>query len=86
MIVLPTGAMIAQKVKEKTKIIGLEKENQGKAVIMFTCKNLKEYQFCEVVYREDFVEDIKDIAGHKDLIFIRDFNSIYYIRTIDDKE
>jgi len=84
MIVLPKGAFIVKQdeIQKKTSLILTmenlnEKPNTGE--IIFTSEELNEFQFCKVVFRENFSEKI-DIGEHKDLLYFRDFNSsIFYV-------
>lgn len=85
MIVLPKGAftVIRSKAEEKTTTgIYLPTESQKKpnfGTIAFTSEELNEYQGCEVVFRENFGEEL-EIEGTEHLFF-RDFDSsIYYIK------
>jgi hypothetical protein len=84
MIVLPKGAFIVKQdeIQKKTSLILTmenlnEKPNTGE--IIFTSEELNEFQFCKVVFRENFSEKI-DIGEYKDLLYFRDFNSsIFYV-------
>lgn len=84
MIELPEGCFTVirdqAEVKTASGIIipdaSVKKPNTG--TIVFTAPELKEYQLLDVVFREQFGEEI-EING-KTHLFFRDFkNSIYYV-------
>jgi hypothetical protein len=95
MMILPEGAFtVAQDeavvVEKKVGgiILDIEEHNTkpkkpNTGVIFFTAPELKKYQGCKVVFRENFGEDIT--IGAAEYLYFRDFNSsIYYV--IEDKK
>ena len=86
MMILPKNAVIIErKVEEvKTSLIGIEPKKLNRGMIVFTAEDLKHLQFCEIVFREAFVEDIK--IENQDFVYLRDIDSGMYYIVKDDKK